>query len=216
MPDVIPVFPLTAALLLPRGQMPLNIFEPRYLSMIDHALETHRLIGMIQPRFREDGSPVLGANPTEPPLCPVGCAGRVTAFQETPDGRYLITLTGLTRFRIVEELARTTPYRLCRVSVERYRADFEPGAGEEAVDREALTDAFRAYLDANDMDADWESIERASNEALVNALAMMSPYGAPEKQALLEAQNLKMRAETLIAITELHLARMSDDGASLQ
>ncbi len=199
LPDVIPVFPLADALLLPRGQMPLNIFEPRYMEMIDDALSGDRIIGMIQP---EQDAPEGG----DPTLQSVGCAGRITAFSETNDGRYLITLTGIARFRWLEEVASAKPYRSCRVTADPFETDFDV-RGESEVDRDTLIDAFRAYLEANDLEADWDSVERASNESLVNAIAMIGPYGPAEKQALLEAPDLKTRAETLIALTEISLAR---------
>jgi hypothetical protein len=216
-PAIIPVFPLSSALLLPRGQMPLNIFEPRYLAMVDYALGHERLIGMVQPKFERDGSPVMGLDPDTPPLCDIGCLGRISAFQETDDGRYLMTLTGVCRFKIEEEETAITPFRMCRVMTEQYHLDFEQGAGEKLVDRDTLLTTFKAYLEANDLEADWSGVEKASNEALVNALCMMSPYGPPEKQALLEADDLRARADTLIAITELSLARDNDgDRTSLQ
>ncbi|MFK7791081.1 MAG: LON peptidase substrate-binding domain-containing protein [Devosiaceae bacterium] len=206
-PSIVPVFPLSSALLLPRGQMPLNIFEPRYLAMVDYALGHERLIGMVQPKFERDGSPVMGLDPDTPPLCDVGCLGRISAFQETDDGRYLMTLTGVCRFKIEEEETAITPFRMCRVETDQYASDFNEGAGEKMVDRDTLLTTFKAYLEANDLEADWSGVENAGNEALVNALCMMSPYGAPEKQALLEAEDLRARADTLIAITELSLAR---------
>lgn len=207
LPPVIPVFPLPGALLLPRGQLPLNIFEPRYVAMIDAAMKTDRVVGMIQPSF--------DAETADTELCPVGCIGRLTALQESGDGRYLITLTGIARFEVLEEMEAVTPYRQCRISVQRFQDDLGSGVGEDAVDRQAVLRTFRAYLEANDMEADWEGIERAGNEALVNALSMMSPYGPAEKQALLEADDLKTRAETLIAITEMDLARKAGDGEPL-
>lgn len=200
LPEQIAVFPLAAALLLPDGRMPLNIFEPRYLKMTDDVMSGNRIIGMIQPRLdgakRGDG---------EPELCDVGCCGRVTSFAESGDGRYLITLQGICRFRIIEERLVKSPYRQCRIKP--FVADLDPAAGEEDVDREALLKAFRDYLKANGMEADWDSVSRAENGTLVNALSMMSPYGPAEKQALLEAPDLKTRAETLVAITEMALAR---------
>lgn len=210
LPETAPVFPLEAALLLPGGRMPLNIFEPRYLEMIDHSLAHQRLIGMVQPRLdgavRSDG---------EPELCEVGCLGRLTSFAETGDGRYLISLQGVCRFRVVSEVGAKTPFRQCRIKSFIADLDMETGAAE--IDRPALLKAFRAYLKANDLDADWESVSRAENAMLVNALSMMAPYGAAEKQALLEAPDLKTRAETLIAITEIALARDDEDfGSSLQ
>ena len=210
LPEVVPVFPLSAALLLPSGRMPLNVFEPRYIEMIDDVIAGSRLIGMIQPRL--DG----GMRPDgEPELCEVGCLGRLTSFAETGDGRYLVALQGVCRFRVVEEIASRAPFRKCRIMVFAGDLDLEKEAAD--VDREALLKAFRAYLAANDLEADWNSISRAENATLVNALSMMAPYGASEKQALLEAPDLRTRAETLIAITEMAMAREGDgSGASLQ
>jgi len=207
-PDVIPVFPLPGALLLPRGQMPLNIFEPRYLAMIDDALRSgDRLIGMIQPDPTHPG-----ADPDKPHLFQVGCVGRMTQFAESGDGRYLIQLTGVARFRIAEELSVTTPYRQCRVTYQPFVDDFTPRMGEDEVDRKALLRALTSFLKANNLKADWEGIENAPNEALVNALAMMSPYDAAEKQAMLEAPDLKTRAEILVAVTEIELAKSKTSG----
>jgi Lon protease-like protein len=201
---VIPVFPLAGALLLPRGQMPLNIFEPRYLAMVDDALAgRHRLIGMIQPDGAHSGSP------ERPQLYRIGCVGRITQIAETGDGRYVLELTGISRFRIEEELSVLTPYRQCRVTYASFVDDFVARKGEDAVDREALLEALAAFLKANKLKADWDGIENAPNEALVNALAMMSPYGAPEKQALLEAPDLKTRAEILVAVTQIEIAKGS-------
>jgi Lon protease-like protein len=207
LPMTIPVFPLPGALLLPRGQMPLNIFEPRYLAMVDDALaDRHRLIGMIQPDAPAD------TEMQDPRLFRVGCVGRITQLAESGDGRYLVQLTGITRFRVVEELTVSTDYRQCRVSYQDFADDFIARKGEDAVDRQALLEALNAFLDANDLKADWEGIENAPNEALVNALAMMSPYGAAEKQALLEAPDLKSRAEILIAVTQMELAKKTSGG----
>ncbi|HEY7457278.1 MAG TPA: LON peptidase substrate-binding domain-containing protein [Xanthobacteraceae bacterium] len=205
MPATIPVFPLPGALLLPRGQLPLNIFEPRYLAMIDDALKGARLVGMIQPNEAQ------AASPFQPPLYPVGCAGRITQIAETGDGRYLLTLTGIARFLVREEIVVTTPYRLCRVDFSGYAGDFAPNEGQD-VDREALLKTLAAYLEANRIEADWTGIREAPTEALVNGLSMMSPYGPKEKQALLEAVDLKTRAELLIAVTEIALAEQGGDG----
>ena len=205
--DVIPVFPLPGALLLPRGQMPLNIFEPRYLAMIDDALRAgHRLIGMIQPDEAHPG------RESRPNLYKVGCVGRITQIAETGDGRYLLQLTGIARFRIEGELDAATPYRQCRVTYAPFVDDFVARKGEDAVDRQRLLRALSEFLKANDLKADWEGIENAPNEALVNALAMMSPYGTAEKQALLEAPDLKTRAEILVAVTEIELAKKTTGG----
>lgn len=210
-PPVIPVFPLAGALLLPRAELPLNIFEPRYLAMVDDAIGGARLIGMVQP---DDTAPSSASGPG---VYKVGCLGRLTQFGETGDGRYLITLSGICRFRILEEMAVTTPYRQFRIDVDPFTADFEQAAGEAAVDREAVLAALAAFLEANKLEADWDGIREAGTETLVNALCVMSPYGALEKQALLEAENLKARADMLVAITQMMLARMPGDGeGSLQ
>jgi Lon protease-like protein len=204
---VLPVFPLPGALLLPRGQMPLNIFEPRYLAMIDDALrDGHRLIGMIQPEVTHPG------DPEKPNLFRVGCVGRITQLAETGDGRYLIQLTGVARFRVEQELSVLTPYRQCEVSYAPFLGDLVARRGEEAVDRDRLLATLSAFLKKNRLQADWKGIESAPNEALVNALAMMSPFGVAEKQALLEAPDLKTRAEILIAVTEIELAKTNVPG----
>ncbi len=200
-PTIFPIFPLPGALLLPRGQMPLNIFEPRYIEMVDHALQTDRIIGMIQPN---DNS--LSVTPK---LYSVGCAGRITQFAETGDGRYLITLVGIARFKVVEELEPFKLFRQIRASFEPFSKDFLPKAGEEDVDREGVLQALRDFASAIDISIDWEGIEQTPNEALVNALSMMGPFAPRDKQALLEAETLKDRAETLIAITEIELARIA-------
>jgi uncharacterized protein len=210
LPDSVPVFPLSGALLLPSGQLPLNIFEPRYLAMLDAAIAGDRLIGMVQPALDSSS----GAK--HPPLCEVGCVGRVTQFAETGDGRYLLTLSGVSRFRIVEELAAATPYRQCRIDVMDFSDLEEPRKGEAEVDRASLLRTFRSYLEANGLEADWDSINRASNAGLVTALSMMSPWGPSEKQALLEAPDHAARARTLIAITEIVLAGADSAGATLQ
>ena len=207
LPQVIPVFPLPGALLLPRGQMPLNIFEPRYVAMIDDALrDGHRLIGMIQPDVAHTGAAL------KPPLFKVGCVGRITQLAESGDGRYLIELTGVARFRVEQELDVKTEYRQCRVTFAPFADDFIARKGEVSVDREAVLNALRNFMKANNLQADWEGIDKAPNEALVNALSMMSPYGPAEKQALLEAPDLKTRAELLVAITEIELAKKNTEG----
>ncbi|QPF84979.1 LON peptidase substrate-binding domain-containing protein [Bradyrhizobium genosp. L] len=207
LPEVIPVFPLPGALLLPRGQMPLNIFEPRYLAMIDDALrDGHRLIGMIQPDVTH--SP----NEAVPVLFRIGCVGRITQLAESGDGRYILELTGVSRFKVVEELTVQTAYRQCKVDFFSFGDDFTARKGEDAVDRKALLEVLADFLEANKLKVDWDGIEAAPNEALVNALAMMSPYGAAEKQAMLEAPDLKTRAEILIAITEMDLAKKRTSG----
>ena len=207
-PETIPIFPLSGALLLPGGNLPLNIFEPRYLAMTEHALATHRLIGMIQP------DPAVSPDESEPALCTMGCIGRLTAFQETGDGRYAINLTGICRFTVEKEEDLLNGFRQVRFDVREEDLDFGFRSEEEATlnDRDGLLGTLRKYLAANGMDANWETIEQTDDETLVTALCMMSPYGPAEKQALLEADDLNTRAETLIAITEIALAR--DGGSS--
>jgi len=207
LPPVVAVFPLSGALLLPRGHMPLNIFEPRYLSMVDDSLrDGHRLIGMIQPDVSHAHSETM------PALFKVGCVGRITQLAEAGDGRYILELTGIARFKVVEELTVLTAYRQCRVDYFPYLDDFTARKGEDEVDREALLAVLTDFLKANNLKVDWEGVESAPNEALVNALAMMSPYGPPEKQAMLEAPDLKTRAEILIAVTEMDLAKKRTSG----
>lgn len=200
-PTLIPLFPLAGAILLPRGQLPLNIFEPRYLRMVDDALAGARVIGMIQPRD-ETGAPAL---------FDVGCAGRITSFSETGDGRYLITLTGALRFRVRAEIAQGAPYRTAEVDYAPYVGDADPDRTEETIDRERLFDAMRDYLSGERLSADWEAAAEAPTEALVNSLAMGCPFAANEKQALLEAPQLADRVRCLIA-----LMRMGGDGGDGQ
>ncbi|OAF02332.1 peptidase S16 [Bradyrhizobium centrolobii] len=208
LPEIIPVFPLPGALLLPRGQMPLNIFEPRYLAMVDDALrDGHRLIGMIQPDVAHSPK-----NADKPALFRVGCVGRITQLAESGDGRYILELTGIARFKVVEELDVLTAYRQCKVDFFTFVDDFTARMGEDDVNREALLAALADFLKANNLKVDWEGVESAPNEALVNALAMMSPYGPAEKQAMLEAPDLKTRAEILIAVTEMDLAKKRTSG----
>ncbi|MBW7972743.1 LON peptidase substrate-binding domain-containing protein [Bradyrhizobium sp. BR 10289] len=208
LPEIIPVFPLPGALLLPRGQMPLNIFEPRYLAMVDDSFrDGHRLIGMIQPDVAHSPK-----NSDKPALFRVGCVGRITQLAESGDGRYILELTGVSRFKVVEELEVLTAYRQCKVDFFAFVDDFTARMGEDAVDREALLSVLADFLKANNLKVDWEGVESAPNEALVNALAMMSPYGPAEKQAMLEAPDLKTRAEILIAVTEMDLAKKRTSG----
>lgn len=207
LPKVIPVFPLPGALLLPRGQMPLNIFEPRYLQMVDDAFrDGHRLIGMIQPDVSHSQSS------ERPILFKVGCVGRITQLAESGDGRYILELTGVARFKVLDEKTVLTPYRQCSVDFSPFVDDFVARKGEDQVNRKALLEALTQFLKANQLKVDWDGIESAPNEALVNALAMMSPYGPAEKQALLEAPDLKTRAEILIAVTEMDLAKKQTTG----
>jgi Lon protease-like protein len=208
LPIAIPVFPLTSVLLLPRGELPLNVFEPRYLAMFDDALRADRMIGMIQPR---DNGP-----DSYPTLHKVGCLGKITQFAESGDGRYVMTLTGVARFSLVEELSVLTPYRQCIVSYNDFTQDLLRSQGDSDVDRAGVLRALRNFAEANKLKIDWKSIEQTPNEALVNALAMMSPFGPDEKQALLEATSLSTRAEVLVAITEIELARGNGPISNLQ
>jgi Lon protease-like protein len=210
MPAQLRLFPLARALLLPRCQLPLNIFEPRYLAMVDDALKNDRLIGMIQP-LKEPAS-----LQDVPELFSVGCVGRITHFSETGDGRYLITLTGMARFAIARELPVGTPFRQAEVDFSRFSADFLPGAGEARVNRQKLVEALRGFTEAHQMKVDWSSVDGASSELLVNTLAMLSPFGLHEKQLMLEAEDLKDRADALIAATEFDLARSEFGSSKLQ
>lgn len=210
-PDVIPVFPLPRALLLPRTELPLNIFEPRYLQMIEDAIQGDRVIGMIQPNEPEENASKV------PPLYQIGCAGRLTTFAETGDGRYQVVLTGIARFRVIEEISVTTPYRQCKVDYNVFAEDLVQGVGEDEVDRDALLKTLANYLAANSIEADWSGITQAPTEALVNGLSLMSPFGVREKQALLEARDLRHRAELLVAATEITLAAgETDENGTLQ
>src|SRR6201992_886561 len=207
LPEVIPVFPLHCVLLLPRGQMPLNIFEQRYLAMVDDAFrDGHRLIGMIQPDITHS------QDEEKPTLFQVGCVGRITQLAESGHSRYILELTGIARFKVVEEMSALTAYRQCKVDFFPFIDDFTARKGEEDVDREALLDVLTDFLKANNLKVDWEGVESAPHEALGNALAMMSPYGPVEKQAMVEAPDLKTRAEILIAVTEMDLAKKRTSG----
>jgi Lon protease-like protein len=196
LPDAIPVFPLEGALLMPGAQLPLNIFEPRYLRMVDDALAGARTIGMIQPREREK-------NETAPALYDVGCAGRITSFSETGDGRYLITLTGIRRFRMTDELTSDAPYRIANVDWSAFEIDAHADATSDDVDRELLLDIMRDYLEAEGLKADWEAAAEAPVDALVVSLAMGCPFAPNEKQALLEAHTVVEQAECLMALMEM-------------
>jgi Lon protease-like protein len=195
LPSSLPLFPLSGALLLPRGALPLNVFEPRYLEMVDHALATHRLIGMIQPVESED-------NVLRPALSEVGCAGRIISFRETDDNRYLITLAGICRFRLTGENDDGTAWRVGNCNFGSFAADLSQ-EGRDDIPRDRLLAALKTYLSSHDMSADWDSVMSAPAEALVNALAMMCPFDPAGKQALLEAPALAERAATLIALLEM-------------
>jgi Lon protease-like protein len=205
LPQKIPVFPLSGALLLPRAELPLNIFEPRYLAMVNHALSTDRLIGIIQPAPGREGDDV-------PPLMKVGCVGRLVSYAETADERVLITLAGVCRFQVVTELEAITPYRMVMANYHPYAVDLASEGGASEVNRAALLKAFRDYLAANNMKANWNEVDHAPTDVLVNTLSLLAPYDPQEKQALLEAPDLKTRAEVLVALTEVALSKMAPGG----
>ncbi len=215
LPASIPVFPLAGVLLLPRTQLPLNIFEPRYLRMVDDALRGERIIGMVQPA--DEAAIAASTDPqAKPRLAEVGCAGRLTAWTETADGRNLITLTGIARFRITGELDVTTPYRRCTVEWDEFADDLTPEFGGTEVSRDRLLEILKTYLDRHGLQADWRTITQSSNEALVNSLSVISPYGPREKQALLEAKTLEDRNQLLIALTEIALQQTSPSETTVQ
>lgn len=213
LPSRLPLFPLRGAILLPGSTLPLNIFEPRYLEMIDHVMSGARMLGMVQP---------MGSGDEESPhgkaveLRRVGGAGRVTSYQELDDGRIAIALTGVVRFEIVGEAETGKPFRTASVSYDRFASDLTRGLGEEQVDRPRLIRALRAYLAENNLNTDWSVIDRAPSEFLVNALCVMCPYGPEDKQALLEAGDLKSRAEILVALAEMESAMRGGSGGTLQ
>jgi uncharacterized protein len=211
LPPRLAIFPLAGALLLPRTKLPLNIFEPRYLAMVHDAMANSRIIGMVQPV--DAGT----QGDDSPPVQSIGCAGRITSYAETDDGRLLIVLTGIARFRIVAENESPNPYREVEADFTPFAGDLIAGLGEADVDRRVLIETLRSYLEARQLVADWGEVEAASTEALVNSLSALSPYPAGDKQALLEAADLKARADMLIALTEVALARAEGtDGRRLQ
>lgn len=216
LPPRIAVFPLRGAILLPRATLPLNIFEPRYLTMIDDVMSGDRVLGILQPSRTEDEESSESPSGKSFGLHRVGCAGRITSYQELDDGRYVITLTGLMRFNVIDEAETGKPYRVMSVSYDRFAPDLTTGLGEESVDRPNLLRVLKSYLEANALKTDWAAIQRASNEYLINALSVMCPYGPEEKQALLEAADLKTRAEVLVALAEIELASNGSSGTTLQ
>jgi hypothetical protein len=202
LPRELPVFPLTGVLLLPRGRLPLNIFEKRYLAMFDDAIAGDRLIGMIQP-----SDPAAGD--MEPPLYSVGCAGRITSFNESGDGRYLVALDGVARFRIVEELAPRRGYRRVVPDWSSYGVDLGEADLVEtggAVDRHRLIELLQAYFRQRQLSANWEAIGQTPDERLVTSLAMICPFDPPEKQMLLEAGCLSDRAKLMMSLLEIAIA----------
>lgn len=209
LPSTIAVFPLPGAIVFPRGQLPLNIFEPRYLNMVDDALSGDRVIGMIQP-----ADPMKG----DGPLSDVGTLGRITSFAETDDGRYLITLTGVCRYRIAQEMKVRTPYRQALVDYAAFESDLHQPARKFKIDREKLRNALRRYVDTHGYQADWSAVDGAPSEALVNAVSTLCPFDPPAKQALLEAETLGDRCAALIALLEMDAAAPPDEesGGPLQ
>jgi Lon protease-like protein len=198
LPDTIPVFPLPGALLLPRARLPLHIFEPRYLQMLDDCMKTKaRLIGMVQPRE------VPGSE--EKRLHAIGCAGRLTGFSETEDGRYMITLSGISRFRVKEEVTGFTPYRRCNVDWTAFVRDLGPEETDKSFDRAVFLEVLGRYFQANNLSTDWSSLKEADPELLINSLSMLCPFSAEDKQALLEAPSLSTRRETLVTLIEFAL-----------
>jgi Lon protease-like protein len=208
LPEEFPVFPLTGALLLPQGRLPLNIFEPRYLAMIEDALAAKRMFGMIQPdRGLPDG-------PTGPGLFRVGCLGRLSSFSETEDGRYLITLTGVIRFRIVTELEMRRGYRRARADFSRFLTDLAAPAEPPMIDRAAILAALRGYFDHRGFNANWDAINAMGDDELVVSLGMACPFEPAEKQALLEAPTHADRAQTLLALLNIDMHGPNDEAAA--
>lgn len=198
LPDTIAVFPLPGALLLPRARLPLHIFEPRYLQMLDDALKTkHRLIGMIQPRE------VPGA--AEKRLHAIGCAGRLTGFSETEDGRYMVTLSGISRFRVLQEVQGFTPYRRCQVDWGPFARDLGGAESDASFKRAEFMAGLKRYFEAMELSTDWGSLKGADEELLINSLSMLCPFSPEDKQALLEAPSLTTRRETLVTLIEFAL-----------
>lgn len=202
LPQTLAIFPLPGALLLPRAKLPLQIFEPRYLQMLEDCLKTGpRLIGMVQPRCPDDPKALFD----------VGCAGRVTQMSETDDGRYFITLTGVSRFVIEEELEGFTPYRRCRVRWTDFSADSQRDMPFAGVNRAGLMDILPKFFEAQGLSTDWDAMQDAEDELLVNSLAMMLDFRPEDKQAMLEAATLAERHETLVALIEFMLRSQSDE-----
>ena len=204
LPDIIPVFPLPGALLLPRARLPLHLFEPRYLAMLDDALKTpSRLIGMVQPHISDADAEGLQR---------IGCAGRITQFSETEDGRYMITLAGVSRFEIQSEVEGFTPYRRCEVTWGNYSGDLEGVERDPEFDRSGFLDLLDRYLDAMNLSADWDTLKDAEDELLINSLSMLLEFEEEDKQALLEAKTLHNRRETLLTLMEYALRGGASEG----
>jgi len=203
MPDVIPVFPLPGALLLPRSKLPLHIFEPRYLSMIEDCMKTRsRFIGMVQPYAARGGDMVLHS---------IGCAGRLTQISETDDGRYMVTLTGMSRFRVKEEVEGFPAYRRCHVTWEGFESDLGDIEQDPNFDRPKFLVNLKKYFEGQQLSTDWETMKEAEDELLINSLSMMCPFEPEDKQALLEAPSLSTRRETLATLIEFALRGGSEE-----
>lgn len=192
LPDTLPVFPLNNAVVLPGGYLPLNIFEPRYLNMVQDAMESHRLVGMVQPRD-ESGNPELYR---------IGCAGRITRYQETLDGRLEIMLSGLCRFRIADELSTTRGYRLVKPGWSDFNIDFDSPQEADTIEQTQFKTALRSYLEEVEMQADWDNLEKVSQEELINSLVSVLPLNADDKQLLIEADTLTQRLRAFTAVLE--------------
>ena len=208
LPEVIPVFPLPGALMLPRARLPLHIFEPRYLAMIEDSLKTpHRLIGMIQPRE----APASERREGETRLQAIGCAGRITGFSETEDGRYMITLSGISRFRLRDEVQGFTPYRRCLVDWTSFTRDLGPAEEDPGFRRGEFMALLGRYFVKMNLSTDWDSLKEAEVELLINSLSMLCPFSPEDKQALLEAPTLATRRETIVTLSECALRGGSDE-----
>ena len=215
LPDMIPVFPLAGALLLPRARLPLHVFEPRYLAMLDDVLKTrHRLIGMIQPREVPGCQPQ--AQPGEKRLHAIGCAGRVTGFSETEDGRYMITLTGISRFRVTQEVTGFTPYRRCEIDWAPFGRDLGSAESDPSFRRGPFLDLLGRYFETMGLSTDWGSLREAEDELLINSLSMLCPFSPEDKQALLEAPSLETRRETIVTLIEFALRGGGGDEEMMQ
>lgn len=211
LPENVPLFPLNGALLFPRLQSPLQIFETRYISLVDHILAGNRLVGLIQPENATEESPELRSTP----LCKVGSVGYLVHFEEMADQRYMIGLEGVCRFDLKSEIGCDTPFRQGEIDVSRFASDFDQGAQSRAVDRDRFIKTMKNYVEFIDMDIDWEEVERTETPDLVNLGCMLTPQGPSEKQLLLETVQLAERAETLIALVEMEMAQ-AKSGMTLQ
>ena len=204
LPDILPIFPLSGALLLPRARLPLHVFEPRYIAMLDDALKTpHRLIGMVQPCPTPQGDARLQT---------IGCAGRVTQFSETEDGRYMITLTGVSRFRVLREVEGFTPYRRAEPGWAGFEHDLGAGECDAHFERARFLELLGRYFQAKQLSTDWDSMKEAEDELLINSLSMLCPFAPEDKQALLEAPTLETRRETLVTLIEFALRGGGEEG----